>query len=165
MRGFLREGDAILVHFGDPVGGSPGMRVQTFCEESFEFRVLVDAIATYNYVELPQQAEISIVPGKPVLWKAIMPTTRKPGDSFRLSIKAEDKWGNPSDQCDQTIYLCSNCPVSGMPEKIEFKPGQRAIVIENLRVESEQECVLIELVELKGRNRLEGLDIFSLIQY
>jgi hypothetical protein len=151
VRGFLREGDAITVHFGDPVGGSPGMRIQTFCEESFEFRVLVDAIATYNYVELPQQAEISIVPGKPVLWKATLPTTRKPGDSFRLSVKAEDKWGNPSDQCNQTIFLRSNCPVAGMPEQIEFKPGQRAIVIENLRVESEQECVLIEMVDQENR--------------
>ncbi len=150
VRGFLREGDRITVNFGDPVGGSPGMRIQTFCEESFEFRVLVDAIATYNYVELPQQPEISIVPGKPVLWKAIVPSTRRPGDSFRLSVKAEDRWGNPSDQCDQAIFLRSNCPVSGMPEKIEFKPGQRAIVVENLRIESEQECVLIELVDEKN---------------
>ena len=151
VRGFLREGDAITVIFGDQAGGSPGMRIQTFCEESFEFRVLVDAIATYNYVELPQQPEISIVPGKPVLWKAVIPTTRRPGDSFRLSIKAEDNWGNPSDQCDQTVFLRSNSPVSGMPEKINFKPGQRAIVVEHLSVKSEQECVLIDLIDEDNR--------------
>jgi len=151
VRGFLREGDAITVIFGDPVEGSPGMRIQTFCEESFEFRVLVDAIATYNYVELPRQPEISIVPGKPVLWKAVIPTTRRPGDSFRLSIKAEDNWGNPSDQCDQTVFLRSNTPVSGIPEKIEFKSGQRAIVVEGLCVESAQECVLIELMDKDNR--------------
>ena len=151
VRGFLREGDQITVNFGDPVGGSPGMRIQTFCEETFEFRVLVDAIATYNYVELPQQPEISIVPGKPVLWKAVVPTTRRPGDSFRLSVKAEDSWGNPSDQCDQTIFLRSNTPVSGIPEKIEFKPDQRAIVVEGLCVESVQECVLIELMDADNR--------------
>jgi hypothetical protein len=151
VRGFLREGDAITVHFGDPVGGSPGMRIQTFCEESFEFRVLVDAIATYNYVELPRQPEISIVPGKPVLWKAVIPTSRNTGDLFRLSVKAEDSWGNPSDQCNQTIFLHSNSPVSGLPEKIEFKPGQRAIVVEDLSVESEQECLLIELLDENNR--------------
>src|SRR5436853_8936 len=48
MRGFLREGDQITVRFGDRRQGSPGMRVQTFHEPTFEFRVLVDAIATYN---------------------------------------------------------------------------------------------------------------------
>src|SRR5882724_8852415 len=47
VRGFLREGDRITVRFGDPRRGSPGMRLQTFCEDSFEFKVLVDAFATY----------------------------------------------------------------------------------------------------------------------
>ena len=67
VRGFLREGDQIFINFGDRCGGSPGIRVQTFCEDTFEFRILVDAIAVYNYVELPRQPVIKIIPGKPVL--------------------------------------------------------------------------------------------------
>ena len=55
VRGFLRAGDQIIARFGDRRQGSPGIRVQTFCEHTFEFRVLVDAFATYNYVELPVQ--------------------------------------------------------------------------------------------------------------
>ena len=58
------------------------MRIQTFCEATFEFKVLVDAIATYNYVELPEQPEIAIVPGPPVLFKAILPTLRRQGDAL-----------------------------------------------------------------------------------
>ena len=46
----MKEGDTITIVFGEKSGGSPGMRVQTFCEDTFEFRVLVDAIATYTYV-------------------------------------------------------------------------------------------------------------------
>ncbi len=38
-----------------PTAGSPGMRVQTFVEPTFEFRVLADPFAMYNYVELPVQ--------------------------------------------------------------------------------------------------------------
>src|SRR3984957_15704824 len=53
MRGFLREGDTIPVRFGARPQGAPGLRVQTFAEPTFEFRVLVDAFAAYNYVELP----------------------------------------------------------------------------------------------------------------
>ena len=34
VRGFLREGDRIVVRFGDRRQGSPGIRLQTFCEHS-----------------------------------------------------------------------------------------------------------------------------------
>jgi hypothetical protein len=40
--GSLREGDTITVVFGDRSGGSPGLRLQTFCETAHEFRVLAD---------------------------------------------------------------------------------------------------------------------------
>src|ERR1051325_8409937 len=83
MRGFLREGDTITVRFGDRREGSPGMRVQTFVEP------------TFDYVELPLQPTISIVAGPPVTWKAILPTLRRIGEEFRLGFKGEDKWGNP----------------------------------------------------------------------
>ena len=49
VRGYLRAGDRITIRLGDPRQGSPGMRLQTFCEDSFEFRVLVDPIATFNF--------------------------------------------------------------------------------------------------------------------
>ncbi len=38
VRGFLREGDRITVRFGDPRRGSPGMRQQTFCEDTSSSR-------------------------------------------------------------------------------------------------------------------------------
>jgi len=43
VRGFLREGDSITITFGDRSGGSPGMRLQTFCEETYEFHTLIDS--------------------------------------------------------------------------------------------------------------------------
>ena len=70
VRGFLRVDDQIIIRFGDRREGSPGIRIQTFCEDTFEFRVLVDAIATYNYVELPEQPIILIIPGPPANYKA-----------------------------------------------------------------------------------------------
>ena len=61
IRGFLREGDTITICFGDRSQGSPGMRVQTFCEPTFEFRVLADPFATYHYTELPVQPCICLL--------------------------------------------------------------------------------------------------------
>ena len=49
----VADGGGIVVRFGDRRLGSPGIRMQTFCEESFELKVLVDAFATCDYVELP----------------------------------------------------------------------------------------------------------------
>lgn len=134
VRGFLREGDRIIVRFGDRRHGSPGIRVQTFHEPTFEFRVLVDAWATYNYVELPEQPCISVVAGPPVLYKAIVPTLRKRGQPFRLGFKGEDKWGNPSDKVNLTVRFASDVKIEGLPERVTIKPGEYAKVIEGLRV-------------------------------
>ena len=136
VRGFLREGDQIIVRFGDRRQGSPGIRVQTFCEHTFEFRVIVDAIATYNYVELPEQPKIAIVPGPPASWKAILPTERTTGQPFRLCLKGEDDWGNPSNQCDGAFRLRASHPVNGLPESVAFRPGDFSVVVEGLSVDA-----------------------------
>ena len=150
VRGFLREGDRIIVRFGDRRKGSPGIRLQTFCEHTFEFRVLVDAIATYNYVELPEQPTIAIVPGPPALFKAIIPTGRRPGQPFSLRMKGEDRWGNPSDQCDGTFFLKSSSPVEGLPETVTFKKGAFSVTIDGLRVAAPGD-LNISLVDGDGR--------------
>ncbi len=150
VRGFLREGDRIIVRFGDRRQGSPGMRIQTFCEATFEFRVLVDAIATYNYVELPEQPEIAIVAGPPALYKAVLPTLRRRGETLRLCLKGEDRWGNPSDQCEQVFGLRANLEVEGLPAEVRFTRGHFAVVIDGLRVDSEGD-LLIDLEDTEGR--------------
>ncbi|NNE25120.1 MAG: DUF3604 domain-containing protein [Rhizobiales bacterium] len=132
---FLKEGDTVTIRFGDTSGGSRGVRVQTYCESKFEFKVFVDAIATYDYVALPDSPHIAIVPGPPVTWRAVLPTLRATGDAFRLSIKAEDAWGNPSDQVDRVLKLHSSLPVDGLPETTEFPPGSFSLVLEDLRVD------------------------------
>ena len=150
MRGFLREGDRITVRFGDPRQGSPGMRVQTFVEPTFEFRVLADPFATYNYAELPQQPTIAIVAGPPVAWKAILPTLRGCGQTFRLGLKGEDKWGNPSDQVEGEFRLRSTHKVQGLPATFTMKRGEHAKSIENLSV-TEPGDVLIEVLDASGK--------------
>ncbi len=149
VRGFLREGDQIVVRFGDRREGSPGIRLQTFCEHTFEFRVLVDAIATYNYVELPEQPEIAIIPGPPARYKAVMPTALAVGQTFKLRLKGEDGWGNPSDQCDDTFTLKPTRPVDGLPENVTFTKGEFAAAIDGLSV-SEPGDLTIDLVNQDG---------------
>ena len=150
VRGFLREGDQIIICFGDRRQGSPGIRLQTFVEHTFEFRVLVDAIAVYDYVELPQQPTIAIVPGPPALYKAIIPTQRRQGQAFALYLKGEDRWGNPSDQCEGAFFLKSSLPVQGLPTTMRFKKGEFSVTIDGLSINETGE-VAIDLVDAEGQ--------------
>lgn len=149
VRGFLREGDRIIVRFGDRRQGSPGIRVQTFNEPTFEFRVLVDAWATYNYVELPEQPCVSIVAGPPVIYKAVLPTLRRTGQPFKLGFKGEDKWGNPSHRVDAAFSLKASAPIKGLPQTLIMKPGEYSRIIDGLTVD--QPCDLtIEVCDDTG---------------
>lgn len=59
FNGYLENGDQIIIHYGDRSQGSQGLRMQTFCEKTFELKVLVDAFATQQFVELPVNPELS----------------------------------------------------------------------------------------------------------
>ncbi|MDE2004187.1 MAG: DUF3604 domain-containing protein [Betaproteobacteria bacterium] len=142
VRGFLREGDRIVIRFGDRRQGSPGIRVQTFNEPAFEFRVLVDAFATYNYTELPQQPCISVVAGPPASYQAALPTLRRVGETFRLGFKGVDRWGNPSHRVDGTFTLVPSVPVRGLPESITLRQGQYACILDGLAVAAPGELVV-----------------------
>jgi hypothetical protein len=135
--GYLSEGDKITIVFGDNSKGCPGMKMQSFCEAGFEFKVLADVCATGHYVPLPESPYISIVPGPPVDWKAIVPTLRKPGERFQFGLKAEDKWGNPTPLASGRFRLRSSLPVHGLPEFIDYPLGEKSICLEELSVENE----------------------------
>jgi hypothetical protein len=95
-RGFLRQGDTLTIRMGDRRQGSPGYRLQTNVEERVELKTSVDAFATYEFCELPEQPAFDLVPGPAATWKAIWPSLAVAGEPFRLAIVAEDCWGNPT---------------------------------------------------------------------
>ncbi|MEZ5925333.1 MAG: DUF3604 domain-containing protein [Hyphomicrobiaceae bacterium] len=132
VKGFLAPGDTITVRFGDRRFGSPGIRLQTYCESAFEFRVFADPIATYDYVALPESPRIAIVPGPGVRWSAILPTMVHAGAPFRLALKIDDRWGNPSDRVDEEVRLLAEGAVEGLPETARLTPGRFGAVIDGL---------------------------------
>lgn len=143
VRGYLKEGETITVRFGVTDHGGPGMRLQTFCEDTFEFRVLADPIATFNFQPLPEQPMIAIVPGKPERYVAVLPTRRRPGEAFALKVKGEDRWGNPSDQCATTLSIEADGPIEGLPATVELTPGAFATEIDGLSVAAPAEVSVV----------------------
>lgn len=133
-RGFLRAGETITVRFGDRRRGSPGIRLQTNAESSFEFKVFVDAFATYEFTELPRSPKFALVPGPAHRWKAIVPSLVGRNEPFRLAILAEDKWGNPTDRADATLHLIASAPVASLPETVAVRPGAMSTKLEGLQV-------------------------------
>jgi hypothetical protein len=98
MGGFLDRGQKIIVVFGDTSEGSPGWQMQTFCEETFEFKTFVDPIAAYEFKELPESPVLRIVPGKPVRAVCIAPSQVMVNEEFTYHLRLEDEWANPTDR-------------------------------------------------------------------
>ena len=95
VQGYLREGETITLTIGDTSAGSPGWRMQTFLEDTFELKVLVDRYATYVYDELPKSPTFRIGPGLPSKLVTIAPTVARCGKPIIVRAKREDAWGNP----------------------------------------------------------------------
>ncbi len=144
MKHFLAPGDTITIRFGDQRQGSPGIRMQTYCEHEFEFRVLTDAIATYDYVALPQSPKVAIVPGPGVTWQAALPTLVRTGEPFKLKIKATDQWGNPSDLMDDALRLAvDGAAVDGVPTSVSCTRGDFSVVVDSLTMSEAGDAAVI----------------------
>lgn len=135
VKDYLAPGDTLTIRFGDRRQGSPGIRLQTYCERDFEFRVFADPIATYDYVPITTSPKIDIVPGPGVRWGAILPTRIRAGQPFAFALKLDDKWGNPSDLPTDEVVLVPSRPVSGLPDRVTLHRGSFGARVEGLTVE------------------------------
>jgi Protein of unknown function (DUF3604) len=135
-RGYLRAGDILTIRLGDRRKGSPGLRLQTNVEKNVELRTSVDAFATYEFCELPEQPAFDLVAGPAINWKAILPSLAVVGKPFRLAIVAEDMWGNPTKDAAGTLKLDSSLPLRDLPDSITIVNGDGPRVIENIVADS-----------------------------
>lgn len=134
VRGFLREGDTITVRIGDRRAGSPGFRLQTFCETESPVGVFVDPFAAYDYIQLPKLLSFDVQAGPIVRWRVIAPTLRSTGDAFNVVLVAEDQWGNPTNPGKGVIKLVANITVENLPQSVTYKEGERSIIIRDVVV-------------------------------
>lgn len=149
IRGYLREGDTITVRLGDRRQGSPGIRMQTFTEPFFEFRVLVDPIACYHFVPLAQQPTIAIVAGARANWVAVLPSLTPLGEPFDLKLRSEDPWGNPTGVGAADIFPSANLAVDGLPSVLTARDGAIAECVIGI-VPREAGDLIVELRDRAG---------------
>ena len=153
--GYLKEGDTISIVFGDTSHGSPGFKLQTFAEPAFDFKVSVDICATGHFEPLSEPLEIAIAPDEPSRWMAVLPSLRRPGEEFRLGLKAEDIWGNPTAKAHGRFQLKADMEVQGLPGEVEYQTGQRSMILKGLKAPSEG-VLRIKLLDESGRELAES---------
>lgn len=136
--GYLNPGDQIEITFGDTSGGSPGLLMQTFQDSGRVFRVQADVQATGVFVPLSgPHLSVAITGGPLHRHVAVLPSLRRPGETFRLGLKAEDIWGNPTPQGAARFRVSASMPVAGLPEEIDFAPETGAMSLDGLHCEAE----------------------------
>lgn len=136
--GFMRPGDKITIVYGDRSGGSPGYRMQTFCEAAFEFKVLADPCATCTFIPVSSHA-IEVGPGPVENWVLVAPTLRRIGEAFSLGVRAEDKWGNATDDLSGValpLRVEASGAVAGLPAEAVYADGARSVQVSGLTVDA-----------------------------
>ena len=96
---------------------------QTFYEETFEFRVLVNPFATAKYLQVPHAPEIELHADKPAKIVALAPTAVKKGERFRAFVRLEDRWGNPCREINGTFALQGEGKIT-LPKQVTFRAGR-----------------------------------------
>jgi len=92
----LKEGDTIVVTYGDTSGGSPGYRVQNYSNDRAAFPLFVDLDGTDRFLTLPIQ-NIRISGTDVAGVHGFVPSIVKPGEKFTLSVRYEDRFANKAE--------------------------------------------------------------------
>ncbi|OGK25135.1 hypothetical protein A3A46_02335 [Candidatus Roizmanbacteria bacterium RIFCSPLOWO2_01_FULL_37_13] len=113
---YLSPGEKIFIQFKN-------WRAQTFIEDTFEFKFVVDPFATGRYFELPINPTIKILSGKPNKLVIITPTTVFKKEFFNVFLKLEDGWGNPCINANGIVKITPNSNFSHLPKTIALNQG------------------------------------------
>jgi hypothetical protein len=125
--GYLAENDTITIVYGCTNFGSTGSMAQTFIEDTFEFRVLVDPFGTGQYFLIKGSPTLKIIAGEPRKLSVDLPSETTLEKPTWLSTRIEDEWGNTCSKYIGTISLSSNNSAILMPKSYKFTPEDRGI--------------------------------------
>ena len=112
----LRQGEQVVLTLGDRSGGGRGSRAQTFLEAERFFLVSVAPMADDKYVDLPDPPQVRIIGGPAESLVVVAPSTVVMEEPFRLLVKAEDRWGNPSSLYRGTVEIAASATSVPTPD-------------------------------------------------
>ncbi len=123
----LTEGEQFTVTYGDQSRGGPGSRSQTFIEPRRYFWIEVDTKGSGNFIPISTLPELPIIGGEAIRLVAIAPSNAVAGEDFRISIKAEDRWGNPASQYRGTVNI-SGAGIALDTDQVTFDEASNGVI-------------------------------------
>jgi hypothetical protein len=130
----LLPDDEIHILFGGTREDSPGVRMQTFCENVFQFKCTADPFGTNNYIDIPCAQAIKVVPDLPVSLRVFLPSTTKTNKKFGLKATAVDRWGNPCAVPAGKIKINSNLQIENLPSAIVLAEPTLPLIFDGLSI-------------------------------
>ncbi|MQY59191.1 MAG: DUF3604 domain-containing protein [Clostridia bacterium] len=89
----LREGNSVVVTYGDTSFGSPGAVVQYF-EQTVEFTVATDIYGDGCFYLVKNSPRLAVIGRKVSYFVVIIPSKIKEGEDFPITVVPRDKYGN-----------------------------------------------------------------------
>ena len=147
VKDFLAPGDTITIRFGDRRFGSPGIRLQTYCESEFEFRVFADPIATYDYVALPESPRSPSSPARACTGAPYCP--RSCASARRSGCRSRPTTNGATHPISSiaTLRFEADGAIAGLPATVRFAPGPLAQSMEGLHVAKPGDVIISVLDE------------------
>ena len=97
VKGPLYPDDTITLVLGDTSGGSRGLSVQSFPESACDFAVFVDPLSSNEFKRVfCHSPTFRVLSGPSEYLTLIAPTIVKSGKPFRVQVRGNDKFGNPT---------------------------------------------------------------------
>ncbi|MFH1741919.1 MAG: DUF3604 domain-containing protein [bacterium] len=121
----LKPGETLRVTYGDRSGGSPGIRIQPFDESPFVFRLYVDALGNGDYLPMINNPKIEIAAAEPYRLGVVMPSDAVMGKPAWCTVRAEDRYGNPTPKYRGIIRLLSTDSEAKLPQAHSFTEADR----------------------------------------
>ena len=110
--GPLYPGDTVTVVLGDRSSRSRGLQVQSFPEAASDFAVFVDPLSSGEYRRVYcTSPNFRITSGPAETFTAVAPTIVEAGKPFRVQVRANDRFGNPTPVDAPGLTLDADPPV------------------------------------------------------
>ncbi len=110
--GPLYPGDTITVVLGDRSGGSRGLAVQSFPESACDFAVFLDPLSSGEYKRVYcHSPTFRVLTGPCEYFTVTAPTIVKSGAPFRVQVRGNDRFGNPTPVDTSRLTLEADPPV------------------------------------------------------
>ena len=94
--GTLRPGDSVKIVCGDTSGGGGGWCAPTCAALRARFLMLIDHDANGKRIRLVDSPPFRVLPGPAVRLVAFAPSDAVVGEPFDVTVRSEDRWGNPT---------------------------------------------------------------------